>query len=98
MSRSHLAACPCCARHVRVSESACPFCRSALRDAFPATPTREPREPRARLTRAALFALGAGVVLTPACSSKSSGSTVLPGYGLAPFDDASVETPNDGGG
>jgi hypothetical protein len=66
MSQSHLAACPCCARHVRVSESTCPFCRSALGDAFRTTPARQ--APRNRLTRAALFALGtAGAV--PACSS-----------------------------
>jgi hypothetical protein len=66
MSQSHLAACPCCARHVRVSEPTCPFCRSALGHAFRATPARQ--APRKRLPRAALFALGtAGAV--PACSS-----------------------------
>jgi hypothetical protein len=66
MSQSHLAACPCCARHVRVSEAACPFCHSVHSDAFRTTPARQP--PRQRLTRAALFALGtAGAV--PACSS-----------------------------
>ena len=78
MTQPHLAACPSCARHVRVSESACPFCRAALSDAFRATPARQ--APRARLTRAALFALGTGVALTPACSSSSSGS---PGEGTA---------------
>jgi hypothetical protein len=75
MSQSHLAACPCCARHVRVSESTCPFCRSALNEAFRATPAGQ--APRGRLTRAALFALGTGVAMTPAlpgCSSTSSGN------------------------
>jgi hypothetical protein len=87
MSQSHLAACPCCARHVRVSESACPFCRSALSDAFRATLARQ--APRVRLTRAALFAFGTGVALTPAlaaCSSTSSedaGVMPQPSYGIA---------------
>jgi hypothetical protein len=85
MSQSHLASCPSCARHVRVSESACPFCRGALSDAFRATPARP--APRARLARAALFAIGTGTVaLTPACSASSSGS---PGTG-EPGDGSSV--------
>jgi len=84
MSQSHLSACPSCARHVRVSESTCPFCHSALSDAFRATPAR--RAPRERLTRAALFVLGTGVALTPACSPASSGS---PGTGTEQGDGSS---------
>lgn len=94
MNRPHLSACPSCARHVRVSESACPFCQSALGDAFRAAPTRP--APGIRLARAALFALGTGVTLTPACSS-SSEPPILPGYGAAAYVDASVETESDGG-
>jgi hypothetical protein len=71
MTRPHLRACSSCARHVRVSEEACPFCGSALADSFRAAPA--PQAPGARLTRAALFAFGAGTLaLTPACSSSTS--------------------------
>jgi hypothetical protein len=94
MSQSHLAACASCGRHVRVSESTCPFCRSALTDAFRATPARQAS--RVRLARAALFALGTGVPLTAACSSKSSEPTLQPMYGGAAFVDASIETETDG--
>ena len=74
MTKSHLRACPACARHVRVSEEACPFCRSALSDSFRASAA--PQAPGARLTRAALFAFGTGTlslapVLAPGCSSSS---------------------------
>jgi hypothetical protein len=74
-----------------VTESACPFCCAALSDAFRATPARQ--APRARLTRAALFALGTGVALTPACSPSSSGS---PGTGDEQGDGSS-EPATDGG-
>lgn len=50
---NHLSACPSCERHVRVSESACPFCRAPLDDAFRARPAL--RRPARRLGRAALF-------------------------------------------
>ena len=30
MNKPHLVACPSCARHVRVSEVACPFCGAVL--------------------------------------------------------------------
>jgi hypothetical protein len=74
MSQSHLAACPWCARHVRVSESTCPFCRSTIGDAFHSAPVSHAS--RERLTRAAAFALGAA--LTPACSPSQS---LQPPYG-----------------
>jgi hypothetical protein len=71
MTKPHLRACPACARHVRVSESACPFCRSALPDTFGASPSA--RAPGVRLTRAALFAFGTGAAaISPACSSSTS--------------------------
>jgi hypothetical protein len=69
-----------------VSESTCPFCSSALGEAFRATPAR--RAPRDRLTRAALLALGTGVALTPACSSKSSEPMVYAAYGAEAFSDS----------
>lgn len=84
MTKSHLRACPGCDRHVRVSEAACPFCGSVLSDSFRAAPVPQP--PRVRLTRAALFAFGAGSLgLTPGCSSTT---TPEPLYGAPPYTDA----------
>jgi len=72
MLKSHLFACPSCARHVRVSEAACPFCGATLDASFRQRPA--PRAPAARLGRAALFALGTTTVgLAAACSSSSQG-------------------------
>ena len=55
---SQLTPCPECQRHVRKTEARCPFCDSALSLAdVPA-----PALPRRRMSRAATFAFGAGVV------------------------------------
>jgi hypothetical protein len=79
----HLVACPSCARHVRVSEAACPFCGVVLAESL--RQGAPPRRPGVRLTRAAVFALGTGTVaLTPSCSSSSGG----PVSGSAPVPDA----------
>jgi hypothetical protein len=65
--RPPLVACPACARHVRVNEPACPFCRvelpSSLRE------MTAPPPPSVRLSRAALYALRAGALsaTTVAC-------------------------------
>jgi len=83
MSRSHLRACPSCARHVRVSEASCPFCATALSDAFRATPPAQP--PGVRLTRAALFAFGTGT-LAVAAGGCSDGTTATPFYGASPIE------------
>jgi hypothetical protein len=55
---NHLVPCPSCARHVRQSEPACPFCsvQLALGHVSP------PALPRSRLGRAATFAFGASLV------------------------------------
>jgi hypothetical protein len=55
---NQLVPCPSCARHVRQSESACPFCsvELALGNVSPAA------LPRVRLGRAATFAFGASLV------------------------------------
>ncbi len=73
---SQLIKCTSCARHVRLTETSCPFCsavldleqRTALARAFAA------RAPKSRVSRAALFAIGIGVItpLTAACSSDDS--------------------------
>ncbi len=59
---ARLLPCPGCARHVRVSDSLCPFCGEALplayQNAGPAP------LPKVRLGRAAKFAFGAAVAST----------------------------------
>jgi hypothetical protein len=62
---AHLRPCPSCARHVRTSESLCPFCAGVLPEAFRAT--APPVLPTRRLGRAAMFAFGASLAGTPAC-------------------------------
>jgi hypothetical protein len=52
---SELTPCPECQRHVRTTESRCPFCDSALSLSQVARPVL----PRSRLGRAATFAFGA---------------------------------------
>ena len=52
-----LSPCTSCARHVRRTESACPFCGAVL--ALEAAPTRVISE---RLGRAALFSIGAAAI------------------------------------
>jgi hypothetical protein len=100
-TRRHLAMCPSCARHVRVDESACPFCQASLSDEFRATPPR-PR-PAVRLSRAALYAFGVGALSLSAAQgcggetgsggdkdggSRQEGSTAGP--------DAAVHVPDSG--
>ncbi len=73
--------CPTCARHVRRTESVCPFCAGAL--ALGAAPL--PRLPDVRLGRAATFAFGAAVATSVAACSGG----VTPAYG-APAVDSSL--------
>jgi hypothetical protein len=99
MSQSHLAACPFCWRHVRVSEPACPFCGRDLNNA--SCSVRGPQVPAVgRLSRAALFALGAGgVMATSACGSPSPPARAdcdASGVECAPFADAAPDAaPSD---
>lgn len=55
--------CPGCARHVRRTETTCPFCASAIAIEAP-----EPRVITERLGRAALFAMGAAVMTSSGCA------------------------------
>lgn len=63
---SHLAPCPSCNRHVRVSDAACPFCGTVVVTA--AADVASPGGMRGRLGRAALFAAGATLMGLSACS------------------------------
>jgi hypothetical protein len=81
MTDDPLLACPACARHVRASEISCPFCAAALADAGAAAialPGR--RALGVRLSRAALFALGALGAGAAACSTQRAA------YGGPPVD------------
>jgi hypothetical protein len=90
MTRPHLRPCPSCARHIRVNEAGCPFCKGGLTESFHAGPKPEP--PAGRLTRAALFALGTSAMsLAPGCSSSSQ-----PAYGAPSVnDDAGAQVTPD---
>src|SRR4051812_22675018 len=88
MALSHLKACPACACHVRVIEASCPFCGAELSAEFRAS--QPPKPPMARLSRAALYAVGASTIsLASACSS-----SVTPAYDAsAPVVDAAYGGP-----
>jgi hypothetical protein len=64
-----LAPCPSCSRHVNISETRCPFCKSAL-PALAAIPASAPTQ---RLTRAAAFAFTASLAVA-ACGGITDGS------------------------
>jgi hypothetical protein len=83
MIRPRFACCPSCSRHVRVDEPTCPFCSVALDACFRATAA--PRQVATRLSRAALYALGASSLTVAACGSTS---TVVPPYGQPPMIDS----------
>jgi hypothetical protein len=96
---NQLIPCPECQRHVRTSETSCPFCGQAL--SLSNVPA--PSLPRSRLGRAATFAFGATLVGATAllgCGGKSeskkegeggtasggasAGTGVMPHYGAPP--------------
>ncbi len=98
---SQLLPCPSCSRHVRRSESGCPFCGSAL--ALEGVPERA--QPMQRLGRAATFAFGAAIATSVAgcggATTPGTDSGIAPAYG-APADTgmptADMGTPgNDSG-
>ena len=100
-----LVPCPSCSRHVRSSESACPFCSSALPTNLGARAI--PSAPR-RLDRLAAFTFDATLVVTGCAvagdesdEQESEIGSVMPMYGLPPPPlDAGVSdssTSTDGG-
>jgi hypothetical protein len=72
--------CPACSRHVRLEESSCPFCSAAL--PLSIARARPVVDPSKRMGRAAMFAVGAAVASTIACSDPG-----VPLYG-APAPDS----------
>ena len=80
-----LAPCPSCHRHVRIDETACPFCATALSPGEPRTLRR------GRFSRAAVFA-GAALVSTAAgCGGKSKG----PDTGGGDVENAAIDAGPD---
>ena len=78
---SDLTPCPECHRHVRKTETRCPFCGEVVSLAH--VPARA--LPSKRLSRAATFAFGAGVVgATALVACGDDSSTVFPPYGAPP--------------
>src|SRR5689334_21989882 len=65
--------CPECLRHVRRSETSCPFCSASIAQAMAAAPERA--MPTTRLGRAALFAFAAASVGTAACGGDDDTGT-----------------------
>ncbi len=88
--KPQLRPCPSCARHIRMVETACPFCRAALPDSFRFGP--QPDRQSRVLSRAALFALGASLIGAPACD----GDAKTPGD--ASTMDSKGSGGSDGGG
>lgn len=73
---SHLVACAGCERHVRTSETLCPFCGDVLplslrTSAAPPVPTR-------RLGRAAIFAFGTALAAATGCGESHTGDDAGP--------------------
>ena len=94
MTRSHLRPCPGCSRHVRVSDTTCPFCGVSLGASFRAAPL--PASPSVRLSRAALVAFGTGTLsLAAACGGAIAGSTGTAGD--AGKDTGATAVPDSGG-
>jgi hypothetical protein len=90
---SHLVPCPECSRHVRVSETACPFCALPLDLAG----TPEPQLPRTRLGRAATFAFGATLVSAAALAACSSDADDGSGHGAGGTSSGSAGSGAGGG-
>lgn len=99
---SSLVPCPSCARHVRASESACPFCASVLPEDLASRTV--PAAPR-RLERLAAFTFAATLAVA-GCSAgeedtdKQEGEigSIMPMYGMPPPAlDAGLEPAEDGG-
>src|SRR3989442_951083 len=87
-----LVPCPDCNRHVRRSETVCPFCGAAASDALAHAPAR--LMPTVRLGRAALFTFAAASIGAAACG----GDEGTPGPGTGGAAGASGKSNNGGSG
>ncbi|MEO8875487.1 MAG: hypothetical protein ABI461_07870 [Polyangiaceae bacterium] len=89
---SVLVPCPGCARHVRASESACPFCSAEL-----PTDLASRAVPAAgrRLSRAAAFTFATTLAVAGAAGTEACTSCTL--YGAPPIDIGTEDGGGDGG-
>ena len=78
---TRLEPCPHCHRHVKVSETACPFCARPV--AFASAPRVTPR---ARLGRAAMFAFGVAASSQAGCDDRPSHPDASVSADAAPDD------------
>jgi hypothetical protein len=83
--------CPGCTRHVRASESACPFCASAL-PACDERPVDEASTARPSSRHALMFGVAAGAIAV----STALFGTACAMYG-APAPERDAGTPTDSG-
>lgn len=90
---NQLIPCPACNRHVRQSESSCPFCSSAL-SLLEAPPAELPRT---RLGRAATFAFGATLALAACGGESESGKDGGGGAAGKAGASSGAGQPSDGG-
>jgi hypothetical protein len=86
------ATCPSCARHIRTSEAACPFCGASTPAGF-AEVGRSPKAARGAVTRAALLFAGAAVGFACSSSETTGGGTA----DASPAEDAAGDVKTDGG-
>lgn len=86
----HLEPCPHCHRHVKVSETSCPFCTRLLAEAFAHVAPHV--APRTRLGRAATFAFGLVAMTQGACSDDDKPPPV---DAVSAPSDAGLDSPQD---
>ncbi len=94
---SQLTPCPACRRHVRKTETTCPFCSASVSLASVPAPVL----PGSRLGRAATFAFGASLVGATAlvsCSSDDGPGTAVYGGPPVPSAGAGGEATEPGNG
>jgi hypothetical protein len=93
--RIPLAACPGCARHIRVNEPACPFCRAELPSSF--RQVQAPPPPAKRLGRAALYALRASALSATAAACGGQFSAAEADKDSGPVESSSIGDAARGG-
>lgn len=85
----HLVACARCQRHVRTSETLCPFCGDALPMSLRGSAA--PRVPAGRLGRAAIFAFGTALAAATGCG-ESHTEDAGPGVDAGAMADAGFDS------
>jgi hypothetical protein len=94
MTKPILLICPGCERHMHTSDAACPFCGTDLSEAVRESLALRAGGTRARLGRAALYALGVGTLsVTSGCGGVQTGGQADAGSGDAAEDEANFAPP-----